>query len=138
MIAPISAVPLDTMAADIQMSESISEYNDQSAVAKSDEGLKLIQESLIQHEDIAAADTHVSDRNSDVPSQSEDAQIELVLQMIQDSLIQPEANVAAPVQEVPTAANSDAATEALASHTLSIFVDDNEDDDATEVTSIPM
>ena len=56
--------------------------------------------------------------------------------MIQDSLIQPEANVAAPIQEISTAANSDAATEALASHTLSIFVDYNDDDDdATEVTS---
>ena len=50
--------------------------------------------------------------------------------MIQDSLIQSEAYVAAPVQEIPTAEISDAATEALASHTLSIFYDDN-DDDAT-------
>ena len=58
--------------------------------------------------------------------------------MIQDSLLQSEANVAAPVQEVSTAANSDAVTEALESHTLSIFVDDNDDDDATEVTSVPI
>ena len=52
--------------------------------------------------------------------------------MIQDSLNQPEVNVAAPTQEIPQATNSDAATEALASHTLSIFFD-NEDDDTTEV-----
>nr|XP_017228857.1 PREDICTED: uncharacterized protein LOC108204077 [Daucus carota subsp. sativus] len=97
MIEPLSAMPLDTAAADIQM----------------------------------------SDTNPDFQGQSEDAQTEAVLKMIQDSLIQPEANVAAPVQEVSTAANSDAATEALASHTLSIFVD-NDDDDATEVTSIPV
>ena len=57
--------------------------------------------------------------------------------MIQDSLIQTQADVAAPVQEVPTAAISDAATEALASHTLSLFVNDD-DDDATEVTSVPI
>ncbi|XP_063948023.1 uncharacterized protein LOC135152117 [Daucus carota subsp. sativus] len=139
LIEPISAVPLDTMAADIQMSESISACNDQPAVAKSDEVLKLNQESLIQHEDINAADTHVSDKTPDIPSQSEDAHIEVVLQMIQDSLIQTEANVAAPVQEVPIAATSDAATEALASHTLSIFVnEDDDDDDATEVTSVPI
>ena len=77
----------------------------------------------------------MSEKASDVPSQSEDAQIEIVLQMIQDSLNQPEVNVAAPAQEILQAANSDAATEALASHTLSIFVD-KEDDDTTEVTSI--
>ncbi|XP_063941302.1 uncharacterized protein LOC135149504 [Daucus carota subsp. sativus] len=116
LIEPISAVPLETMAADIQMSESISECNDQPAVAKSDEMLKLNQESLIQHEDINAADTHVSDKTPDIPSQSEDAHIE----------------------EVPIAATSDAATEALASHTLSIFVNEDDDDDATEVTSVPI
>ncbi|XP_063946066.1 uncharacterized protein LOC135151512 [Daucus carota subsp. sativus] len=137
MIEPISAVPLEPLAADIQMSESISACNDQPVVAKSDEVLKLNQESLIQHEDITAADTHVSDKTPDIPSQSEDAHIEVVLQMIQDSLIQTQANVAAPVQEVPIAATSDAATEALASHTLSIFVNDD-DDDATEVTSVPI
>ena len=138
MIEPLSAIPLDTMAADTQMSESFSEHNDQPAVTKSDEGLKLNQESLIQHEDNIAADTLVSEKASDVPSQSEDAQIEMVLQLIQDSLLQPEAIVAAPAQEIPIAANSDAATEALASHTLSIFADDNEDDDVTEVTSTPI
>ena len=75
------------MEADIHMSESTSEFNDQPAMAKSDEGLKLNQESLIQHEDINAADTHVSDKTPDISSQSEDAHIEVVLQMIQDSLI---------------------------------------------------
>nr|XP_017233094.1 PREDICTED: fibrous sheath CABYR-binding protein-like [Daucus carota subsp. sativus] len=138
MIEPISAVRLEPLAADIQMSESISACNDQPVVAKSDEVLKVNQESLIQHEDITAADTHVSDKTPDIPSQSEDAHIEVVLQMIQDSLIQTQANVAAPVQEVPIAATSDAATEALASHTLSIFVNDDDDDDATEVTSVPI
>ena len=55
------------------------------------------------------------------------------MKLIQDSLSQSEANVAAPVQEVSTVANSNAATEALASHTLSVFVvvDDDDDDDAT-------
>ena len=75
MIEPISAIPLDTMAADTQMSESFSAHNDQPTVTKSDEGLKLNQESLIQHEHIIAADTLVSEKASDVPSQSEDAQI---------------------------------------------------------------
>ena len=86
----------------------------------------------------SAADIHMSDTNPDFQAQSEDAQTEAVVKMIQDSLLQSEANVAAPVQEVSTAANSDAVTEALESHTLSIFVDDNDDDDATEVTSVPI
>ena len=63
-----------------------------------------------------AADAKVSERASYDPSKSEDAQIEMVLQLIQDSLFQPEAFVAAPAQEIPTAANSDAATEAIESH----------------------
>ncbi|XP_063936099.1 uncharacterized protein LOC135147177 [Daucus carota subsp. sativus] len=138
MIEPITAIPLDTIAADTQMSESFSEHNDQPTMTKSDEGLKLNQESLIQHEHIIAADTLVSEIASDVPNQSEDAQIEMVLQMIQDSLLQPEAIVAAPAQEITEAANSDAATEALESHTLSIFADDIDDDGATEVTSTPI
>ena len=112
MIEPITAIPLDTMAADTQMSESFSEHNDQPTMT-------------------IAADTLVSKIAPDVPNQSEDAQIEMVLQMIQDSLLQPEVIVAAPAQEIPEAANSDAATEALESHTLSLFADDIDDDGAT-------
>ena len=138
LIEPLSAVPLETTEADKQMSEAISDHIDQTAGTKSDEELKLNQESLIQHEEMIVADAKVSERTSDDPSKSEEAQIEMVLQMIQDSLLQPETNVAAPAQEIPTAANSDAATEALESHTLSIFSDDIDDDGATEVTSTPI
>ncbi|XP_063941234.1 pollen-specific leucine-rich repeat extensin-like protein 1 [Daucus carota subsp. sativus] len=98
MVEPISAMPLDTTAADIQISETIPEYHDQ----------------------------------------TEEIQPETVLKMNQESLIQVEDQVAALVQETSTAANSDAATEALASHTLSIFVNEDDDDDATEVTSVPI
>ncbi|XP_063939749.1 uncharacterized protein LOC135148454 [Daucus carota subsp. sativus] len=138
LIEPLSAVPLETAEADKQMSEALSDQIDQTAGTKSDEVLKLNQESLIQHEEMLAADAKVSERASYDPSKSEDAQIEMVLQLIQDSLFQPEAFVAAPAQEIPTAANSDAATEALESHTLSIFADDIDDEDAPEVTSTPI
>ncbi|KAL1811578.1 hypothetical protein ACET3Z_021643 [Daucus carota] len=125
LIEPISAVPLDIAAADQQMSESTPDHNDQS------EGAKSVEEKL-------APDILVSETVPAVPNQSEDAQIELVLQMIQDSLLQPEVLVAAPAQEITEAANSDAATEALESHTLSICLADIDDDEGTEVTSTPI
>ncbi|XP_063947536.1 uncharacterized protein LOC135152041 [Daucus carota subsp. sativus] len=125
LIEPLSAMPLDTAAADKQMSESTSDHNDQT------EGNKSVEERL-------AADTDISERPSDAPSKSEDAQIEMVLQLIQDSLVQPEDIVAAPAQEIPMDENSEAATEALESHTLSVFLADIDDDEGTEVTSTPI
>ncbi|XP_063942872.1 uncharacterized protein LOC135150481 [Daucus carota subsp. sativus] len=125
LIEPISAVPLDIAAADQQMSESTSDHNDQT------EGTKSAEEKI-------AADTEISEKPSDAPAQSEDAQIEMVLQLIQDSLVQPDDIVAAPAQEIQMAENSEAATEALESHTLSIFLADIDDDEGTEVTSTPI
>ena len=118
-------MPLDTAAADKQMSESTSDHNDQT------EGTKSVEEKV-------AADTDISEKPSDAPSKSEDAQIEMVLQLIQDSLVQPEDIVTAPALEIHMAENSDAATEALESHTLSVFLDDIDDDEVTEVTSTPI
>ncbi|KAL1811236.1 hypothetical protein ACET3Z_021301 [Daucus carota] len=125
LIEPISAMPLDTAAADEQMLESTSDHNDQT------EGNKSVAERI-------AADTDISEKPSDAPSKSEDAQIEMVLQLIQDSLVQPDDIVAAPAQEIPMAENSEAATKALESHTLSIFLADIDDDEGTEVTSTPI
>ena len=92
-----------------------------------------------------AADIPMSEKTPELQAPSYDllepitAEVptETLLQINQESLIQVEEHVAAPVQEISCAANSDAATEALASHTLSIFVNDDDDDDATEVTSVP-
>ncbi|XP_063939081.1 uncharacterized protein LOC135148329 [Daucus carota subsp. sativus] len=125
LIEPIYALPLDTAAADKQLSESTSDHNDQP------EGTKSVKEKV-------AADTDISEKPSDAPSKSEDAQIDMVLQLIQDSLVQPDDIVAAPAQEIPMAENSEAATEALESHTLSIFLADIDDDEGTEVTSTPI
>ncbi|XP_063948128.1 flocculation protein FLO11-like [Daucus carota subsp. sativus] len=124
LIEPLSAMPLDIAAADKQMLESTSDHNDQT------EGNKSVEERI-------AADTDISEKPSDAPSKSEDAQIEMVLQLIQDSLVQPEDIIAAPAQEIPMAENSEAATEALESHTLSVFLADIDDDEGTEVTSTP-
>ena len=101
--------------------------------------------SALPLEEPTAADIQMSktipefQAQSDVPLEPTTADVvtESVLQMNQESLIQVQENVAAPVQEISYAANSDAATEALASHTLSIFLNDDDDDDATEVTSVP-
>ncbi|XP_063949994.1 uncharacterized protein LOC135152814 [Daucus carota subsp. sativus] len=125
LIEPLSAMPLDIAAADKQMLESTSDHNDQT------EGNKSVEERI-------AADTDISEKPSDAPSKSEDAQIEMVLQLIQDSLVQPEDIVAAPAQEIPMAENSEAATEALESHTLSVSLADIDDDEGTEVTSTPI
>ncbi|XP_063942667.1 uncharacterized protein LOC135150333 [Daucus carota subsp. sativus] len=125
LIEPLSAMPLDIAAADKQMLESTSDHNDQT------EGNKSVEEKI-------AADTDISEKPSDAPSKSEDAQIEMVLHLIQDSLVQPEDIVAAPAQEIPMAENSEAATEALESHTLSVFLADIDDDEGTEVTSTPI
>ncbi|XP_017228898.2 uncharacterized protein LOC108204109 [Daucus carota subsp. sativus] len=101
LVEPISAMPIEEpgTTVDIQMSETLPEYQAQ----------------------------------SDVPLEQITAE---VLQMNQESLIQVQETVAAPVQEISYVANSDAATKALASQTLSIFLNDDDDDD-TEVTSVP-
>ncbi|XP_063936176.1 uncharacterized protein LOC135147230 [Daucus carota subsp. sativus] len=125
LIEPISAMPLDIAAADQQMSESTSDHNDQT-------------EKTTSVEEKIAADTEISEKPSDAPGQSEDAQIEMVLQLIQDSLVQPDDIVAAPAQQIQMAENSEAATEALESHTLSVFLADIDDDEGTEVTSTPI
>ena len=112
LIEPTSAVSLGMPSAEtnIPMSE-----NNPDVQVKSDD---------------LSEETPLIDQESLIPA--EDSHIPLPVN--QASLIQTNEKAATPVQEISCAANSDAATEALPSHTLSISVVD--DDDAEEATSV--
>ncbi|XP_063938513.1 uncharacterized protein LOC135148207 [Daucus carota subsp. sativus] len=112
-VEPLSAVPLDesSTAADIPISETTPDLLDKSDDLQAAPPT-LNQESLI---------------TAEIPAES-------TLPMHQESLLQIEDQVADHFQEITCDVHSEDATEALASHTLSISVVD--DDDATEVTSI--